>query len=118
MCDNLSVHDFKILVVGIATVMHQPVFVHHIFHTQNGFISQPVVIHHKSVSGVKGINLKRSVIFLTRFIRQNHSEGSSADMKPVSQLLILCRLFFCKNKLVKLIDCFCQIITVTTGDIL
>ena len=105
--------------VGITTVVNQSVIIHHILDTKQRLIAQTVVIHYESITGVKGVDFKRGVIILTDcFIGKYHAEGRTTDMKPVCQFLILCGFLFGKNKFVKLIDCVCNILSVTTGYIL
>ena len=92
--------------------------IHHVLHSKHGLVSKTVVVHHKGISWVKRVNLKRGVIFLSTFIRKNHAEGRSANVEPVSQLLILCGLFLRKHKFVKLIDGLCNVLRIATGHIL
>lgn len=115
---NLRLHYLKILILRVAGVMYHAVFIHHILNTQNGLIPQAVVIDNKGIPGVKGVNLKGGVIFLPFFIREYHAEGRTADMEPVSQFLILCGLFLCKDELIKLVDSVRKVFPIATGHIL
>ena len=114
----LRVNNLKILILRVAGVVNIVVPIDNILHAKHRLVAKAVVIHHKGISWVKRINLKRGVIFLSTFIRKNHAEGRSANVEPVSQLLVLCGLFLRKHKFVKLVDGLCNVLRIATGHIL
>ena len=98
--------------------MNYGLIINHVLNAQDRLIAKPVVIHHKGVAGVKCIDFKRGVIFFSHFfIRENHAEGSTTDMEPVSQFLVLCGLFLRKDIFIEKVDCFGNV-TLTTGNVL
>ena len=108
------------MVTGVATENQIAVLVLHILHTHHGGVAEGGGVDHKSEAGVKGENLEGGFVFLhIGFpIRKHHAVGSTADMRPVCQLLVLGRLILTENIIVQAADLSGNVLVITSADIL
>ena len=116
--DPPCVGHFIEMVFRITAENDCPIFHLDILDRHKGRITQLHGIHHKAKPWVKGINLKRGFVLIFRGVRHDHAIGRAAYVKPVRQLLILCRFVLGQNIIVQLCDHFSRFFIGYSADIL
>ena len=101
--DSPSVLNLEIVIFRIATKNQNAVISQNILYAHHGGISKSNGIDHKSKSGVKCEDFKRSFVLLhIGFpIRKNHAVGSTANVPPLGQFCVLRRFILRKSVIVQ-----------------
>ena len=97
---NIVLHEI-IAVLRINGVACNLVIVLAVLHRHKRLVADFVGIHHKGISRVERIQLKRGLIFLAPCVRQNQSERCSANHLPFHNLLVLGRFILREHQLIQ-----------------
>ena len=118
--DCPSVFHLIIVVGGVTAKDQHSIIFQNILNTHHGGIAQGRGIDHKGIARVKRENLKRSFVLfhISRTIGKNHAVGSSTNVRPISQLLILCGLILRQSIIIELRDFLGNFLVIPTTDIL
>ena len=118
--DHPSVADLVVVVFGVAAINSRTVTLDHILHAHDHGRTKAIVADNESKPRVERENLEWGFIFLHIgfSVRKNHAVGGAADVRPISQLLVLCGFVLGRNITVQRGNLLGDALVINPADIL
>ena len=115
-----SVADLVVVVFGVAAINSRTVTLDHILHAHDHGRTKAIVADNESKPRVERENLEGGFIFLYIgfTVRKNHAVGGAADVRPISQLLVLCGFVLGRNIAVQRGNLLGNALVINPADIL